>query len=49
VLSREKESRPLDEVRVEIEEKIKQDKKEGTFEKHLMDLKQKSGFDIIAL
>ena len=49
VLSREKESRPLDEVRPEIEEKIKQDKKAGTFEKHLMDLKQKNGFDIIAL
>ncbi|MCJ7580746.1 MAG: peptidylprolyl isomerase [Candidatus Aminicenantes bacterium] len=49
VLSREKETRPLDEVRAEIEEKIKQDKKSGTFEKHLMDLKQKNGFDIIAL
>ena len=49
VLSREKESRPLDEVRAEIEEKIKEDKKAGTFEKHLMDLKQKNGFDIIAL
>jgi len=49
VLSREKESRPFDEVRSEIEEKIKQDRKSGTFEKHLMDLKQKNGFDIIAL
>lgn len=49
VLSREKESRPLDEVRLEIEEKIKQDRKSGTFEKHLMDLKQKNGFEIIVL
>ncbi len=49
VLSREKESRPFEEVRSEIEEKIKQDRKSGTFEKHLMDLKQKNGFEIIAL
>jgi len=49
VLSREKESRPLDEVRSEIEEKIKQDRKSGTFEKHIMDLKQQNGFEIIAL
>lgn len=49
VLSRERETRPLDEVRAEIEEKIKQDRKSGTFEKHLMDLKQKNGFEIIAL
>ena len=49
VLSREKESRPLDEVRSEIEEKIKQDKKSGTFERHLIELKQQNGFEIIAL
>ncbi len=49
ILSREKESRPLDEVRSEIEEKIKQDRKSGTFEKHLNDLKQQNGFEIIAL
>lgn len=49
VLSREKESRPFEEVRSEIEEKIKQDRKAGTFEKHLIDLKQQYGFDIIAL
>jgi len=49
VLSREKESRPFDEVRSEIEEQIKQDRKSGTFEKHLIDLKQQYGFDIIPL
>ncbi len=49
VISREKESRPFDEVRAEIEGKIKEDKKAGTFENHLMDLKEKNGFDIIAL
>jgi len=49
VLSREKESRPMDEVRTEIENKIKEDKKAGTFETILMDLKQKNGFDIITL
>lgn len=49
VLSREKETRPFEEVRSEIEEKIKQDRKAGTFEKHLIDLKQQYGFDIIAL
>ncbi len=49
VLSREKETRPFEEVRSEIEEKIKQDKKSGTFEKHLIDLKQQYGFDIIVL
>ena len=49
VLSREKETRPFDEARPEIEEKIREDKKAGTFEQHLMDLKQKNGFDIITL
>ena len=49
VLSREKETRPFEEVRSEIEEKIKQDKKSGTFEKHLDDLKKQYGFDIIEL
>ena len=49
VLNREKESRPMDEVRTEIENKIKEDKKAGTFETILMDLKQKNGFDIISL
>ncbi len=49
VLGREKETRPLDEARAEIEEKIKQDRKSGTFEKHIMDLKQQNGFEIIAL
>ncbi len=49
VLSREKETRPFEEVRSEIEEKIKQDKKSGTFEKHLNDLKKQYGFDIIEL
>jgi parvulin-like peptidyl-prolyl isomerase len=49
VLSREKETRPFDEVRSEIEEKIKLDRKSGTFEQHLLDLKQKNGFEIITL
>ena len=49
VLSREKESRPFDEVRPEIEEKIKQDRKSGIFEKYLTDLKQENGFEIIPL
>jgi len=49
VLSRERETRPIDEVRAEIEEKIKQDRKSMTFETHILDLKQQNGFEIIAL
>ena len=49
VLSREKETRPFEEARAEIEEQIKQNRKSGTFEKHLMDLKQQNGFEIILL
>ena len=49
VLSREKESRPLDEVRFEIEEQIRQDRKSGTFENHILDLKNLYGFDVLTL
>jgi len=49
VVDRKRETRPLDEVRVELEEKLKQGRKEEVFESYFSELKEKSGFEIIPL
>ena len=49
VVDRKRETRPLDEVRVELEEKLKQGRKEEVFESYFSELKEKSEFEIIPL
>jgi parvulin-like peptidyl-prolyl isomerase len=47
VLDRKKEIRPLDEVRAEIQEKVRQEKQAENFEIFLTGLKEKSAFEIV--
>lgn len=49
VIDRKSETRLLDEVRVELETTLKQDKQAKAFESYVMELKEKSGFEIIPL
>ena len=49
VVDRKKEMRPLDEVRVELEDQLKQATKAEIFETYFSELKEKSGFEIIPL
>jgi parvulin-like peptidyl-prolyl isomerase len=49
IVNRKKETRPLDEVRVELEEKLKQGRKAEIFETYFSELKEKAGFKIIPL
>jgi parvulin-like peptidyl-prolyl isomerase len=49
VVDRKNETRPLDEVRVELENTLKQKKQAGAFESYFTDLKKKSAFEIIPL
>ena len=49
VVDRKKETRPLDEVRVELEDQLKQATQAEIFETYFSELKEKSGFKIIPL
>lgn len=49
VVDRKKESRPLDEVRAELENKLMQARKEEIFKSYFSELKTKAGFEIIPL
>jgi len=49
IVDRKRETRPLDEIRVELEEKLKQSGKAEIFETYFSELKEKSGFEIIPL
>lgn len=49
VVDRKKESRPLDEVRGELESKLKQARKEEIFNSYLSELKEREGFEVIPL
>lgn len=49
VVDRKKEMRPLDEVRVELEDQLKQATKAEIFETYFSELKEKAGFEIIPL
>ena len=49
VIDRKKETRPLDEIRTEIEGKIRQARKTGAYQKHLEQLKQKASLKLIEL
>jgi parvulin-like peptidyl-prolyl isomerase len=47
VVGRKKETRPLNEVRAEIEERLKQGKQNGAFEAYMARLKEKAGFKTV--
>jgi len=47
VVNRKKETRPLTEVRTEIEERLKQGKQSGAFESYMTRLKEKAGFKTV--
>ncbi|NOR12669.1 MAG: peptidylprolyl isomerase, partial [Candidatus Aminicenantes bacterium] len=49
VVDRKKEMRSLDEVRVELEDQLKQATQAEIFETYFSELKEKSGFKIIPL
>lgn len=49
VVDRKRETRPLDEVRVELEDQLKQARKSDVFETYFSELKEKSGFEIFPL
>ncbi len=49
VIDRKKETRPLEEIRSEIEARIKQEKKTGGYQSYLAKLKESSGFKITPL
>jgi parvulin-like peptidyl-prolyl isomerase len=49
VVDRKRETRPLDEVRVELEDQLKQLRKAEVFESYFSELKEKSGFEIFPL
>jgi len=49
IVDRKRETRPLDEVRVELEDQLKQVNKAEMFETYFSELKEKSGFEIFPL
>jgi parvulin-like peptidyl-prolyl isomerase len=49
IVDRKKETRPLNEVRAELEDQLKQERKEEIFEAYVSGLKEKVGFEIIPL
>lgn len=49
IVDRKRDTRPLDEVRVELEEQLKQARKAEIFESYFSELKEKAGFEIIHL
>ena len=49
IVDRKGETRPLEEVRAELEEQLKQAKKAEVFESYFLELKEKAGFEIIPL
>jgi parvulin-like peptidyl-prolyl isomerase len=49
IVERKGETRPLDEVRVELEEQLRQGRKAEIFEGYFSELKERSGFEIIPL
>jgi parvulin-like peptidyl-prolyl isomerase len=49
IVDRKRETRPLDEVRVELEDQLKQGRKAEMFETYFSELKERSGFEIIPL
>jgi parvulin-like peptidyl-prolyl isomerase len=49
IVDRKKEERPLEEVRAEIEDRLKQGRREELFDRYFSDLKEKAGFEIFPL